>query len=127
MTTPPPAQRRRVLVYRAIGFAAVALAAVGVVLPVMPTTVFLLIALWAFARGSPELAERLRQHPTYGRLIRDWEERGAIPTRAKVAAVTMMALSWGLVAYTTRSVWIAGAVGVILTGVGAYVVSRPAA
>lgn len=127
MNTPPPARRRRVLVYRAVGFVAVALAAVGVVLPVMPTTVFLLIAVWAFARGSPELAERLRQHPTYGRLIRDWEERGAIPTQAKVAAVAMMAVSWGLVAYTTRNVWIAGAVGVILTGVGAYVASRPAA
>ena len=127
MTTPPPAQRRRVLVYRAIGLAAVALAAVGVVLPVMPTTVFLLIALWAFARGSPEWAERLRQHPTYGGFIRDWEERGAIPTRAKIAAVTMMGLSWGILVYASRSVWLAGGVGLILVAAGAYVVSRPAA
>ena len=127
MTTPPPAQRRRVLIYRGIGLAAVALAAVGVVLPVMPTTVFLLIALWAFARGSPEWAERLRQHPTYGGLIRDWEERGAIPTRAKIAAVVMMGASWGIVAYTTRNVWLAGGVGLILVAAGAYVVSRPAA
>lgn len=127
MTSPPPARPRRVLAYRVLGLVAVALAAVGVVLPVMPTTVFLLIALWAFARGSPELADRLRQHPTHGRLIRDWEERGAIPTRAKVAAVTMMAASWGLVAFTTRNVWIAGGVAVILVGVAAYVVSRPAA
>jgi len=127
MTTPPPARRQRALLYRVIGFVAVALAAIGVVLPVMPTTVFLLIALWAFARGSPELAERLRQHPTYGQLIRDWEERGAIPNRAKVTAVVMMAASWGIVAYTTRNVWIAGGVGAILVCVGAYVVSRPAA
>lgn len=127
MTTPPPAQRRRVLLYRALGFVAVALAAIGVVLPVMPTTVFLLVALWAFARGSPELADRLRQHPTYGGLIRDWEERGAIPTRAKVAAVTMMGVSWGILAYSTRNVWLAGGVGLILVAAGAYVVSRPAA
>lgn len=127
MTTPPPARRRRALLYRVIGLVAVALAAIGVLLPVMPTTVFLLIALWAFARGSPELADRLRQHPTYGRLIRDWEERGAIPTRAKITAVAMMALSWGIVAYTTRNVWIAAGVGALLVCVGAYVVSRPAA
>lgn len=127
MTTPPPVRRRRVLFYRAIGLVAVALAAIGVALPVMPTTVFLLIALWAFARGSPELADRLRQHPTYGRFIRDWEERGAIPTRAKIAAVAMMTLSWGIVAYTTRNAWLAGGVGAILACAGAYVVSRPAA
>lgn len=127
MTTPPPAQRRRVLIYRAIGLAAVALAAVGVALPLVPTTVFLLIALWAFARGSPEWAERLRQHPTYGGFIRDWEERGAIPTRAKLAAVTMMGVSWGILACTTRNAWLAGGVGLILLAAGAYVVSRPAA
>lgn len=127
MTTPPPDRRRSALAYRALGLVAVALAAVGVVLPVMPTTVFLLVALWAFARGSPELAERLREHPTYGRFIRDWEERGAIPTRAKVLAVAMMAVSWGIVAATTRNVWLAGGVGLLLVGVGAYVVSRPAA
>lgn len=129
MTTPPSGEppRRRVLIYRGIGLIALGLAAIGVALPVMPTTVFLLIALWAFARGSPEWADRLRRHPTYGEVIRNWEERGAIPTRAKVLAVTMMAASVCIVAVTTRNAWIAGGVAIVLAGVGAYVVSRPAA
>ncbi len=129
MTPPPSGQgpRRRALIYRGVGLIALGLAAIGVALPVMPTTVFLLIALWAFARGSPEWADRLRQHPTYGEVIRNWEEHGAIPNRAKVLAVTMMAASWGMVAVATRNAWIVGGVGLVLVGVSAYVVSRPAA
>ncbi|MGA0605205.1 YbaN family protein [Phenylobacterium sp. VNQ135] len=129
MTTPPPREPppRRVLIYRGIGLIALGLAAIGVALPVMPTTVFLLIAVWAFARGSPEWAERLRQHPTYGEFIRNWEERGAIPTRAKILAVTMMTASVGVVALATRNAWIVGGVAIVLACVSAYVVSRPAA
>lgn len=115
------------MIYRGIGLIALGLAAIGVVLPVMPTTIFLLVALWAFARGSPEWAERLRQNPTFGPYIRDWEERGAIPRRAKLLAVTMMTLSWVIVAVTTHNAWIAAGVGVVLACVAAYVVSRPAA
>jgi hypothetical protein len=128
MNAPPPGRSpRRALVYRAVGLLALGLAAIGVVLPVMPTTVFLIVALWAFARGSPEWAERLRRNRRFGPYIRHWEERGAIPTRAKVLAVSMMAVSWAIVAVTTHNGWIAAAVGVVLAGVAAYVVSRPAA
>jgi hypothetical protein len=76
-----------VLVYRFVGVVCVGLATAGVFLPLMPTTVFLLIALWAFAKGSPEWADRVRRHPRLGPFVRDWEERRAIPRRAKALAV----------------------------------------
>ena len=87
--TPPdgsdgPRLTPRVVLFRIIGVVAVGLAAIGAVLPLMPTTVFLLIALWAFARGSPALADRLRNHSRFGPMIRDWEERGAIPVKARL-------------------------------------------
>jgi hypothetical protein len=127
----PPAKRRpgraAVLAYRALGVAAVALATVGVFLPLLPTTIFLIVAVWAFARSSPEWADRLRAHPKFGGYIRDWEERGAIPARAKALAVSMMAVSWTLVLLTTRSAMVAAAVGLVLLAVASYVVTRPSA
>ncbi|MBX3484828.1 YbaN family protein [Phenylobacterium sp.] len=113
------------LVYRGIGFAMVGLATAGVFLPVLPTTPFLLVAAWAFARSSPELAEKLRNHPRFGRFLRDWQDRGAIPVRAKVLAITMMAGSWGILALTTRNVWVLGGVAATLSAVAVYLITRP--
>ncbi|WP_374468770.1 YbaN family protein [Phenylobacterium sp.] len=128
---PPPAKRRRgpaaVLAYRALGVVAVALATAGVFLPLLPTTVFLIVAVWAFARGSPEWADRIRAHPRLGPYIRDWEARRAIPRRAKALAVVTMAGSWTLLVATTHSLLVVGGVGLLLVAVGSYVVTRPSA
>jgi len=123
----PPLGRVAILVYRTIGFVCVGLAILGVFLPLMPTTVFLLIALWAFARGSPEWAERVRRHPRLGPYVRDWEERRAIPRRAKMLAVSMMAGSLAILWFATRNLILTVAVGAILAAVSGYIVTRPAA
>lgn len=125
--TKPPPGRLAVLVYRAIGVVCVGLAIVGAVLPLMPTTVFLLIALWAFAKGSPAWAERVRRHPRLGPYVRDWEERRAIPRRAKALAVGMMALSLTILWFASRNLVLTTAVGAILAAVSGYIVTRPEA
>lgn len=119
--------RRRRLVYRAVGWTAVALAAAGAVLPLLPTTVFLLVALWAFARGSPEWADWLRANRRFGPYIRDWEERGAIPARAKALAVVMMAASLAWLGWTTHSLLLTGGVGLVLIAVAGFILTRPSA
>ncbi|MDZ4373372.1 MAG: YbaN family protein [Phenylobacterium sp.] len=111
--------------YRAIGSVAVGLATAGVVLPVLPTTPFLLVAAWAFARSSPELAERLRNHPRSGPFLRDWQDRGAIPVKAKVTAIILMSLSWGMLALTTSNIWILAGVAVTLLAVAIFLITRP--
>lgn len=113
------------LIYRGIGWAAVGLATAGVALPVLPTTPFLLVAAWAFARSSPELAERLRNHPRFGPFLRDWQDRGAIPARAKATAIVLMAASWGVLALTTRNVWVLGGVALTLSAVAVFLLTRP--
>lgn len=117
--------RRRSFVYRAIGVIAVGLAAIGAILPLMPTTVFLLIALWAFARGSPEWADRLRTHRRFGPYIRDWEERGAIPRRAKATAIVMMMASWAVLLVAGQGLMVLGLVGGVLVAAAGFILSRP--
>ena len=123
----PPTGRVSVLVYRFVGVVCVGLATAGVFLPLMPTTVFLLIALWAFAKGSPEWAGRVRRHPRLGPFVRDWEERRAIPRRAKALAVGMMALSLLILWFGSHRPILTAAVGAILLAVSGYIVTRPSA
>lgn len=78
------------LVWLIGGWVALVLGAIGVVLPVLPTVPFLLVAVWCFARSSPALRERILAHPVYGPPIRAWMDRGEIPRRAKLWAVGAM-------------------------------------
>ena len=80
-------------VYIAFGWSMVVVGIIGAFLPVLPTTPFLLLAAWAFARSSPRLEAWLLNHKTFGSLLRDWRERGAISRKGKVAALVAFACS----------------------------------
>ena len=79
-------------VWFAVGLAAVLLAALGVVLPLLPTTPFLLVAVYAFARSSDRWHAWLHSNPVFAPLIRDWRRYRAISRRAKIVAVASMAV-----------------------------------
>jgi hypothetical protein len=72
--------------YVALGFLSLGVGAVGVVVPGLPTTVFVLIAAWCFAKASPRLEAWLREHRIFGGYLRDWERDRSVPRGAKVAA-----------------------------------------
>ena len=96
MSEEPPldrAQRGTPLHYAliALGWAFVAVGLVGVFLPVLPTTPFILLALWCFARSSERFHHWLYHHPRLGPYARAWHEHRVIPPRAKLLSVTMMA------------------------------------
>lgn len=76
------------------------LAFIGVLLPGMPTTVFLILAAWAASKGWPALDHWLTNHPRYGQLIREWRENRTIPRRAKIIATVMMTCSGTLMLFT---------------------------
>jgi len=98
---------------------------VGAVLPLLPTTPFLLVATFAFARSSPRLHAWLIEHPHLGPPINDWHTQRAISRKAKVAAVaTMIAtLAISVALDVARTILIIQLL--VLTCVAAFILSRP--
>jgi uncharacterized protein len=114
------------LFYLSLGWLFVALGIVGIILPFLPTAPFLILAVWAFSRSSPELAEKLRNHPKAGPYIRGWQDHGAIPITGKVLAVTMMtAMGIYLARFSVLPGWAAAIACVLMLAVGIYIVTRP--
>lgn len=109
----------------ALGAMSVVIGAAGAVLPLLPTTPFLLVGVYAFSKSSPALATRLIEHPSFGQPIRDWQRQGAIGRRAKrIALATVVA--------TPLASWIAGLGPIVLivqttvlAGVAVFVATRP--
>lgn len=110
-----------------LGWSMVALGLVGALLPVMPTTIFLILAAACFARSSPRLEAWLLDHPRYGRSLRLWREQGAISRKGKAFAAAGMALGYALFFCGAHPGWKpALGVGLCLAVSAGYVVSRPA-
>ena len=80
----------------AAGFFCVTLAVAGIVLPLLPTTPFLLLAAACFARSSPQLDDWLHHNRLFGRYLRAYRHGHGIPLRAKVSIVTLLWLSVAL-------------------------------
>lgn len=87
---PQPMWRR--LAWASGGVMALLLGIVGIFLPLLPTTPFVLLAAFCFTRGSTRCERWLLAHPRFGPMVRDWREHRAVPLRAKQLATVMMAL-----------------------------------
>jgi uncharacterized protein len=110
----------------ALGMACTALGVAGLVLPVLPGTVFFLVALWAFSRSSPRFHGWLYHHPRLGAPLRQWHAHRAIPLRAKITAVSTMAVSLLLVILYVAEDWVLPSVlGAVMAVVATYIVTRP--
>ena len=98
---PPAFHGFRGIAYLALGCACVGLAAVGAVLPVLPTTPFLLLASFCFVRSSPRLHGWLLRSPLFGPVLRDWHQHRGVRPRVKVRAAAVLvtavaaSLAWG--------------------------------
>lgn len=103
----------------------VALAILGIFLPLLPTVPFLLLAAWFSAKGSDRLHRWLYQHPTFGSILIDWEQQGAVSRQSKVLAVVMLCGSWIFLYYTVVNPWVLVTVAVIFIAVTIFLITRP--
>lgn len=108
--------------YRLLGFAALGVGIVGIFVPLLPTTVFVLIAAWAFARSSERWHTWLLEHPRFGHVLRAWRDHHAMPRRAKRAALLTLAASYVVTALVFGPFsWTALIAGLCLAGVAIYI------
>lgn len=82
--------------FQILAYTSIALAAIGVVLPLLPTTPFVLLAAWSASKGSPAFAEWLENHQAFGPAIENWRSRRAIPRKGKWLACVMLCVSWSV-------------------------------
>lgn len=109
----------------AFGLLCVGLAFLGVVTPILPTVPFLLLAAYAFARSSPRLAAWLEEHATFGPMIQDWRDRGAIDRKTKRVSVAVMGATFLLSLVLGVETYVLLIQAVVLGGAATFVLTRP--
>lgn len=111
--------------WRLLAGASILLALAGVVLPLLPTTPFALLAFWSASRSSPALTRWLRNHRTLGPVLAAWHDSGAVPVAAKWLACLMLMFS-GLVMMAS-GVPVGGLIvfAIFALGVAGFVLTRP--
>ncbi|MEI2685306.1 MAG: YbaN family protein [Cypionkella sp.] len=115
----------RNVVWFAIGTVALALGIIGVVLPLLPTTPFVILAALAFGKSAPRFQKRLQNNAIFGPMITDWNSSGAIAPKYKLMAVSMMAIALLLAVMMGFATAVLIVQAICLLAAAAFVLSRP--
>lgn len=105
----------------------VGLAMLGAVLPLLPTTPFVLVAAACFAKSSPRLHKMLLQNKVFGPLIYHWQQSRSIPKRAKIVALLSMVLAGGWSCYILPALYLKVIVIALMAGPFIFISRLPVA
>lgn len=110
-----------------MGWVFFALGIIGILLPVMPTAPFILLAAGCWARSSRRFHFWLINHKYFGKFVRDWEDRHAVPLCAKCLATIMMTISTTMLFYRlpADTLWVAWVVATVCSGAAIYLFRLP--
>ena len=115
-------------VYFAVGAGSVVMGVVGIFVPLWPTTCFLLLAGWCFARSSRRAERWLQENRLFGRYLRDYRERGVISLRVRTASLSVMWLFMGVSAVALwQHLWAVALLVLIGVAVTVHLVALPTA
>lgn len=114
--------------YFSVGTVSVVLGVIGIFVPIWPTTCFLLLAGWCFARSSRRAERWLHGNRLFGRYLRDYRERGVISPRVRLSSVTVL---WLFIAISSALVgfepWIVGLLLLVAGAVTLHLYTLPTA
>jgi len=108
-----------------VGLTALATGAVGLVLPLLPTTPFLLIAAFAFARSSTLLHRWLREHRSFGPLIDNWQRNRSIDRKTKRTAIIVIVMTPVVTWLFDAPLWLIACQIVVLSAPAIFILTRP--
>lgn len=113
------------ILWIALGCFCVVAATIGVALPLLPTTPFLLLAAYAFARSSPRLHRWLLAHKRFGPMIENWRRYGAIDRKTKIYSIGAMVAAFAASVLLGVAPLLLLIQAVVLAGAGTFVLTRP--
>lgn len=113
------------LAWCSLAYGCIGLGTAGIVLPLLPTTPFLLLAFWAATKGSPRLAQWLYNHPQFHLYLDAWQSQRAIPRKAKWLALILLSASWLTLFLMSVSIYLLTALTLFFIGIAAFIFSLP--
>ena len=108
-----------------IGWSCVGLAFVGTFVPGIPTTIFLIVALWAFAKSSKKFHSWLLNHKRFGPILQNWESHKVVPRKAKILMVILQISAVIIFHYSLQNIYLTVLLIITLVFVARYVLSLP--
>jgi uncharacterized protein len=108
------------------GSISLALGLIGVFLPLLPTTPFVLLAAACYARASPRFHGWLLANRTFGPLIAEWEQHGSIPYRTKLVAIALMSVTFAVsITLFVRPAWLKIALALVGVALAVWLYRMP--
>ena len=126
VTSRPTRSRVARVLFNIAGALALGLGILGIFLPLLPTTPFVLLAAACFARGSERFHAWLLANRTFGPMVFEWERHRSLPYRTKITAIVLMSLTMGVsIVFFVRPLWLKIALGLFAIGLATWMYRIP--